>query len=79
MAKVYLESAYIEAHDPDADNFNISIHCNDILVGKSPCNPVKWLFTMNNDDGDLVINNSAGMEESKWDHITKEILGYTSE
>jgi hypothetical protein len=75
MAKVYIENAYIEAHDDDQDNFSIEITCNDILVAKSPVSPAKWLYTFTNGDGDLVINNSAGMEGNKWDHITREIIG----
>jgi hypothetical protein len=75
MAKISIERAYIEAHDDDVDNFSIEVSCNGVLVAKSPVTPVKWLYTMSNDDGDLVINHSAGMEGNKWDHITKEILG----
>ena len=75
MAKISIERAYIEAHDDDEDNFNIELSCNGVLVGKSPLNPAKWLYTITNDDGDLVINHSAGMEGNKWDHITKEIIG----
>ena len=75
MARIYIERAYIEAHDDNEDNFSIELHCNNILVGKSPVKPVKWLYTATNEDGDLVINNSAGMEGNKWDHITKEIIG----
>jgi hypothetical protein len=75
MAKVYIERAYIEAHDDDVDNFSIELTCNDILVAKSPVSPAKWLYTITNDDGDLVINHSAGMQSNKWDHLTKEIIG----
>jgi hypothetical protein len=75
MAKINIERAYIEPHSDDEDNFNIEVSCNDILVAKSPVSPAKWLYTITNDDGDLVINNSAGMEGSKWDHLTKEIIG----
>ena len=75
MAKINIERAYIEAHSDDVDNFNIELSCNDIIVSKSPLNPAKWLYTITNDNGDLVINNSAGMEANKWDHITKEIIG----
>jgi len=75
MAKINIEKAYIEPHSDDEDNFSIEISCNDILVAKSPITPAKWLYTITNDDGDLVINNSAGMEGNKWDHITKEIIG----
>jgi hypothetical protein len=75
MAKINIERAYIESHSDDEDNFNIEVSCNDILVAKSPLSPAKWLYTITNDDGDLVINNSAGMEGSKWDYLTKEIIG----
>jgi hypothetical protein len=44
------------------------------VVGKSAVQPVIWLWTDSNEDGDLIINNSAGMEPKKWDHITKEII-----
>lgn len=77
MAKINIERAYIEPHSNDEDNWSIEISCNDILVAKSPVSPAKWLYTISNDDGDLVINNSAGMEGSKWDHLTREIIeGY---
>jgi len=76
MAKIYLERAYIEPQEPDMDNFVIEITYQGVLVGKVDLdNPKPWLYTVNNDDGDLVINNSAGMEANKWDHITKEIMG----
>jgi hypothetical protein len=76
MAKIYFERAYIEAHEPNVDNFVIEITCEDILLAKVDIdNPKPWLYTVTNDDGDLVINNSAGMEAKKWDHITKEIIG----
>jgi hypothetical protein len=74
MAKIYHEMAYIEAHEDDVDNFSIEITYNGILVGKSAVQPVIWLWTDTNEDGDLIINNSAGMEPKKWDHITKEII-----
>ena len=68
--------AYIEAHDDTYDNFSITISCQNILFGKVDLdNPKAWLYTVTNDDGDLVINNSAGMEANKWDHITHEIIG----
>lgn len=75
MAKVYIERAYIEAHDEDIDNHVIEITTGDILIGKVYCPPKPWLYTFTNDDGDLVINNSAGMEANKWDYLTNEILG----
>jgi hypothetical protein len=80
MAKIKIERAYIEADEKEQDKFSIMIEIKRdreyILVGTVPLNnPKSWLFTMNNEDGDLVINNSAGMEAKKWDYITKEILG----
>jgi hypothetical protein len=76
MAKVWIERAYIEPHDENVDNFSIEISTTDgILLGKVNLdNPKEWLYTMTNEDGDLVINNSAGMEAKKWDHLTKEII-----
>jgi hypothetical protein len=76
MARIYHDRAYIEAHDEDVDNFSIEITCNNILVGKSAVKPVIWLWTDTNEDSDLIINNSDGMEPKKWDHITKEIIGH---
>ena len=68
--------AYIEAHDENEDNFSILLSHKDILLGKVELDhQLPWLYTATNDDGDLVINNSAGMEAKKWDHITKEIIG----
>jgi hypothetical protein len=80
MAKIKIERAYIEADEKEQDKFSIMIEIKRdreyILVGTvSLNNPKSWLYTMNNEDGDLVINNSAGMEAKKWDYITKEILG----
>lgn len=79
MAKINIERAYIEPHSDDEDNWSIEISCNDILVAKSPVKPAKWLYTITNDDGDLVINNSAGMEGNKWDYLTREIIGEINE
>jgi hypothetical protein len=75
MAKISIERAYIEPHDENEDNFSIEISYNGVLVGKVPLDqPKSWLYTLTNEDGDLVINNSAGIEANKWDHITKEII-----
>jgi len=72
--------AYIESHDKNEDNFAILIHIDEVLAGKVDIDNQKpWLFTMSNEDGDLVINNSAGMEANKWDHITLEITGSRQE
>jgi hypothetical protein len=69
--------AYIEAHDEEQDLFEITVHIDKTLVGRVNLDKpgLIWLYTINNEDDDLVINNSAGMEAKKWDHITKEILG----
>jgi hypothetical protein len=69
--------AYIEAHDEEQDLFEITVHIDKTLVGRVNLDKpgLIWLYTMSNEDDDLVINNSAGMEAKKWDHITKEILG----
>lgn len=71
--------AYIEPHDDEEDNFSILIHSEDVLLGKIDCPPKEWLYTITNEDGDLVLNYSAGMEESKWDYITNEIIGQNRE
>jgi len=73
--------AYIESYDENDDqNLAIEIHVDKILIGRVELDhPFKWLYTINNEDGDLVINNSAGMEANKWDHITKEILNSKGE
>jgi len=79
MAKIHIESAYIESSEKQ-DEFSILIHIksnNDhILAGKIDIDqPLIWLHTINSSNGDLIINNSAGMEKFKWDHITREIIG----
>ena len=72
--------AYIEAHDEEYDNFAILLSCENTIVGKIDLDhQLFWLYTATNDDGDLVINNSAGMEAKKWDHITHEIIGMDKE
>jgi hypothetical protein len=80
MAKIYTERAYIEAHDEEEDNFSILIHIKrdveHIFVGKVILDhQIAWIHMQNAENGDLLINNSAGMEGKKWDHITKEIIG----
>lgn len=66
--------AYIEPHDENEDNWSIQIHIDNVLAGKVEMPPRIWLYTHYNEDGDLVINNSEGMEPYKWDHITKQLL-----
>jgi hypothetical protein len=72
--------AYIESDEKD-DTFEITIHVDKTLVGRIDLdrNGLPWLYTMNNEDNDLVINNSAGMENTKWEHITNEIIGIKRE
>ena len=78
MAKIQIKRAYIEPSQEE-DNFVILIHIKDsndhIIAGKIELDqPLKWLYTENAKNGDLIINNSAGMEGYKWDHITREII-----
>ena len=85
MAKIYIERAYIEPFGEEEDNFSILIHIKQtdadgkiehIYAGKVELDaPIKWLYTENNKDGDLMINNSQSMEATKWNHLTKEIIG----
>lgn len=85
MAKVHIERAYIEPFGEEEDNFSILIHIKQtdadgkiehIYAGKVELDaPIKWLYTENNKDGDLMINNSQSMEATKWNHLTKEIIG----
>ena len=86
MAKVHIERAYIEPFgEEEEDNFSILIHIKQtdadgkiehIYAGKVELDaPIKWLYTENNKDGDLMINNSQSMEATKWNHLTKEIIG----
>lgn len=88
MAKIQIERAYIEPFgEEDPDNFSILIHIKDtdkdgnidhIYAGKVELDrQVAWIHLDTAKNGDLEINNSAGMEGNKWDHITKEILGET--
>lgn len=80
MAKIHIERAYIEPENKEEDNFAILIHIKSgvdhIYAGKVELNrPISWIHMENAENGDLLINNSAGMESKKWDHITKEIIG----
>ena len=36
---------------------------------------IPWIYLETAENGDLIINNSAGMEDNKWDYITREIIG----
>ena len=85
MAKIYIERAYIEPFGEEEENFSILIHIKQtdadgkiehIYAGKVELDaPIKWLYTENNKDGDLMINNSQSMEATKWNHLTQEIIG----
>lgn len=80
MAKVYLERAYIEPSESDSSH-KILIHAVSesegyILVGKVELDrDIPWIHLETDENGDLLINNSAGMENNKWNHITREIIG----
>lgn len=85
MAKIYIERAYIESYDvEDAENLHahshqILIHVKEgndhTLVGKVELDhEIAWIHLDTAKNGDLLINNSAGMEANKWDHITREIV-----
>jgi len=80
LAKIYTERAYIEPHDEKENNFAILIHIkcdlDHIYAGKVELDrQIAWIHMETAENGDLLINNSAGMEGKKWDHITKEIIG----
>ena len=81
MAKIITERAYIEAAgENNEESFAILIHIkqeNDhIYAGKVELDRnIPWIHLENAENGDLHINNSAGMENDKWDHITEYILG----
>jgi len=79
MAKIYIERAYIEPFDEKEEQCQILIHIkqgNDhIFAAKVELtHDIAWLHMDNAENGDLIINNSAGMEANKWDHITHEIV-----
>lgn len=78
MAKFHIERAYIESYD--GEESQIIVHIKDgvdhILAGVVELTHHKaWIHMQTAENGDLIINNSAGMEGNKWDHITKEIIG----
>ena len=85
MARIHIERAYIEPFGEEEENLSILIHIketdaegniNHIYAGKVELDqPIKWLYTENNKDGDLMINNSQSMEANKWNYLTKEIIG----
>ena len=68
--------AYIEASDHDEDTGALIITVGDINWRVEIRNGLPWIYMQYNEEGDLVINNSALMENDKWDHITKELLRF---
>jgi hypothetical protein len=78
MAKVYIERAYIEPYDEEEDHqilFHVKQGNEHVFAGKVDIDaPLPWIHLETSKNGDLLINNSAGMEENKWDHITREIV-----
>jgi len=80
MAKIHIERAYIEPENEEDNNLAILLHIKrdveHIYVGKVELDaPIKWLHVETAENGDLMVNNSAGMEAKKWDYLTKEIIG----
>jgi hypothetical protein len=84
MAQIYIERAYIEPFGEEEPlaillhikNTDISGNIDHIYVGKVKLDkPIKWLYTKNAKNGDLIINNSSSMEAKKWHYLTKEIIG----
>ena len=80
MAKIHIERAYIESENKEDTNLAILIHIkrdvDHIYAGKVELDhPIPWIHMETAKNGDLMINNSAGIESKKWDHITKEIIG----
>lgn len=79
MAKIHMEHSYIEPHDDENNNHVIQITIKrgkeEILAGEVECPPKPWIYLDWNEEGDLILNNSEGMEANKWDHITKELIG----
>jgi hypothetical protein len=79
MAKIHIERAYIEPSEKEP-YFSILIHIKDgndhIFAGKVDLDaPINWLHVETAENGDLMINNSAGIEAKKWDYLTQEIIG----
>lgn len=85
MAKVYIERAYIEDYEEESESHMIVFHVKQtdaegnvdhIFAGKVELDSnVPWIHLDTAENGDLLINNSAGMEDNKWNHITREIIG----
>jgi hypothetical protein len=83
MAQVWIDRAYIEPHDDDIDQYAVEIYINsdkkEILAGKVEMRPRSWVYLEYNEDKDLIINNSPGMEKIKWDLLIYETLGHIDE
>jgi len=78
MANIYIERAYIEDNSLE-DSHQILIHIKEnndhILAGKVELEKdISWIHFSSDQNGDLFINNSAGMEANKWNHITYDII-----
>ena len=76
--KIYIERAYIESYDESECDIIVHIKTNNdhIYVGRVDLvNAKPWIHLDTADNGDLELNYSAGMEDNKWNHITREILG----
>ena len=78
MAKIWMERCYIDISDEDTDTYSVEIHIkegkSEILAGRVNMGPRPWVYIDYNEDGDLILNHSPGMDGNKWDHITREIL-----
>jgi hypothetical protein len=78
MAKIWMERSYIDVSDNDTDQHLVEIYIKEgkteILAGRVDIGPRPWLYIDYNEDGDLILNHSPGMDGNKWDHITRELL-----
>jgi len=84
MAKFNIERSYIEDYD-ESESHQILFHVKQtdadgkvdhIFAGKVELDRnIPWIYLETAENGDLIINNSAGMEDNKWDYITREIIG----
>ena len=78
MTKISTIRAYIEPFDEDNDDWSVTVHIKEnkkeVLAGKVEMKPRSWIYLDYNEEGDLIMNNSASMEDNKWDHITEELL-----
>ena len=84
MAKIITERAYIEPTGKNDDSFEILVHIKSesdhIFVGKVYLDrEIPWIHLEDVENGDLMINNSTGMEGKKWNHIIHEILEVDNE